>query len=90
MYISTRALGLALALSAAPFAAHAEETPEQNTAKKADTSFAIGEIVVTARGHGGGGPKTSLRQSICWAAMSRNAPMSIIFISCWAMCRACN
>lgn len=44
---------LALALAAIPVAAHASEEDNQETSRRADTSFSVGEIVVTARGMAG-------------------------------------
>lgn len=47
------ASAVALALAALPFAAHASEEDRSSTTRKADTSFSVGEIVVTARGMAG-------------------------------------
>lgn len=47
------ASAVALALAALPFAAHASEEDQSSTTRKADTSFSVGEIVVTARGMAG-------------------------------------
>ncbi len=44
---------LALALAAIPVAAHASEDDNQETNRRADTSFSVGEIIVTARGMAG-------------------------------------
>ena len=44
---------LALALAAIPVAAHASEDDNQENTRRADTSFSVGEIVVTARGMAG-------------------------------------
>lgn len=44
---------LALALAAIPVVAHASEDDNQENTRRADTSFSVGEIVVTARGMAG-------------------------------------
>ncbi|MGD9472944.1 MAG: TonB-dependent receptor [Novosphingobium sp.] len=44
---------LALALAVIPVAAYASEEDNQETSRRADTSFSVGEIVVTARGMAG-------------------------------------
>lgn len=44
---------IALALAALPVAAYASEDNQGPTTRKADTSFSVGEIVVTARGMAG-------------------------------------
>lgn len=44
---------LALALAAIPSVAHASEDENQENTRRADTSFSVGEIVVTARGMAG-------------------------------------
>lgn len=44
---------LALALAAIPVAAHASKDDNQETNRRADTSFSVGEIIVTARGMAG-------------------------------------
>lgn len=53
MFRTTAAPALALVLLAAPFAAQADENDVQPAARKADTSFTVGEIVVSARGMAG-------------------------------------
>jgi iron complex outermembrane receptor protein len=47
------ASAVALALAAFPVAAQAGEEDQNSTTRKADTSFSVGEIVVTARGMAG-------------------------------------
>lgn len=47
------ASAIALALAAFPVAAHASEDDPSSNTRQADTSFSVGEIVVTARGMAG-------------------------------------
>lgn len=53
MNTSLFALAASLAITALPTAAHAEDADEAADARKADTSFSVGEIIVTARGMAG-------------------------------------
>ncbi|MEY4721081.1 MAG: hypothetical protein RIQ46_806 [Pseudomonadota bacterium] len=48
---SLNALAMGLACLSLPAAAHAEADPPEN--RTADTSFSVGEIIVTARGMAG-------------------------------------
>jgi iron complex outermembrane receptor protein len=53
MKTSHIALSAALSIALFPLAAHAAEPAADDAARKADTSFSVGEIVVTARGMAG-------------------------------------
>lgn len=70
---------LALALVALPVAAHAGEDDNQDNGRRADTSFTVGDIIVTARGMAGSSDNALTSVDRMGGDVAQNADVDNVF-----------